>query len=230
MNILAASPSYTNSVNGLATSQTESSGQERRASVDAGSESPSYRVSMSAEDQSVARAERDRNVSESYDASVNEIVAQQAASLKDLPPLTFFTQADVENYQQTLMAELNSRGIDTSEPIDFGFDYQGKVIVKNDHPDKAAIEAIFEDDMDLRNGMVQTSNYFLFQEIYELHQQWADKIDSGVSEEVAGAWLVNTVQSAVSKSGEGITLSDGKFTDPFSSASGNTHALKAYQL
>ena len=193
MNVLGANPSYTNAASGLVTPQSESSEQKARTKTDSVNESPSYRVSISDDEQSHSMAERDKKVSEKYEASVNEIVEQQSASLEDLPPLTFFTEADVENYQQTLMAELNSRGIDTSEPIDFGFDYQGKVIVKNDHPDKAAIEAIFEDDMDLRNGMVKASNYFLFQEIYELHQQWADKIDSGVSEEVAGAWLVNTV-------------------------------------
>ncbi len=230
MNVLGASPSYPNAVNGLVSPQAESSAQNGRAKADPVNESPSYRVSLSDDEQTHSMAEREKKVSEQYEASVNKIVEQQSASLEDLPPLTFFTEADVENYQQTLMAELNGRGIDTSEPIDFGFDYQGKVIVKNDHPDKAAIEAIFEEDMDLRNGMVKASNYFLFQEIYELHQQWADKVDSGVSEEVAGAWLVNTVQSAVSKSGEGLTLADGKFADPFSSAAKNTHALKAYQL
>ncbi len=84
--------------------------------------------------------------------------------------------------------------------------------------------------MDLLNGLVQTSNYYLFKEMYALRQQWAEKINSGVSEEVANIWLINTVQSAVNKSSQGITLSEQGFQDPFASSNASSVAMKAYQL
>lgn len=154
----------------------------------------------------------------------------QVIGLDSLPPLEFFNEADVKAYEQTLMSELSSRGIDTTIAMDLGFDYEGRVVVKNDHPDKAAIEAVFEDDMDLRNDLVKTSNYFLFKEMYELHQQWAEKIDSGMEEELAGAWLVNAVKTAVSKNSEGVTFSESGFQDPFNKSASQSLAMKAYSL
>lgn len=212
------------------------------------SENPSD-SSVTISDRATNEASREKVVSDKYQESVNQVVDQQSAqrastkvdpgetaeadnagavSLDLLPPLEFFNEADVKAYEKHLMQELSSRGIDTSVAMDLGFDYQGKVIVKNDHPDKAAIEAIFQDDMDLRNGLVQTSNYFLFKEMYELHQQWAEKIDAGMEQEVAGVWLVNAVQSAVSKSSQGLKFEDGGFEDPFNKPPKNNLAVKAY--
>lgn len=180
---------------------------------------------------------------EKYEAAVTSVREQQENSpaqsdttkvhsgrLEDLPPIKMFNEADVEEYEKHLMSELSSRGIDISQPMNLGFDYEGNVVVQNDHPDKAAIEAAFKDDMDLRNGLVQTSNHYLFKEMYALHQQWVEKINSGVSEEVANIWLINTVQSAVNKSSQGITLSEQGFQDPFASNNTSSVAMKAYQL
>lgn len=127
------------------------------------------------------------------------------------------------------MAELASRGIDTSQRMDLATDFEGKVIVNNDHPDKEAIEATFREEKELRNGFVQTSNFYLFREIYALHQQWANKIDNGVSEEVANVWLVGTVQNAVSKSSQGITFEGGDSRDPFSNDRAASAVMQAYQ-
>jgi|GEM_PF-6057893 len=149
-------------------------------------------------------------------------------SLHDLAPIELFNQADVEAYDEHLMETLASRGIDTSKPIDFGFTYDGRVTVKNDHPDKAAIEAAFAEDMDLRNGLVQTSNFYMFQELSSLNQQWAEKLASGISEEVAGQWLVNAAKSATAKNAQGISYSGGSSQDPFSSQSNHSLASRAY--
>jgi hypothetical protein len=180
---------------------------------------------------------------EKYEAAVTSVREQQENSpaqsdttqvhsgrLEDLPPIKLFNEADVKEYEKHLMSELSRRGIDISQPMNLGFDFEGNVVVQNDHPDKAAIEAAFKDDMDLRNGLVQTSNHYLFKEMYALHQQWVDKINSGVSEEVANIWLINTVQSAVNKSSQGITLSEQGFQDPFASSNTSSVAMKAYQL
>lgn len=150
-------------------------------------------------------------------------------NLSDLPPIKFFNWADVKAYEKRLMSELASRGIDTSQRMDLTTDYEGKVIVTNDHPDKEAIEATFREEKDLRNGFVQASNFYLFREIYARHQQWANKIDSGVSEEVANVWLISTVQNAVSKSSQGITFEDGVSQDPFANDRTASAVMQAYQ-
>ena len=153
-----------------------------------------------------------------------------AGGLSSLPPLEFFNEDDVNAYENRLMAELTARGIDTSIPIRLNTDFQGKVVVIGDHPDKAAIEQVFEDDMDLRNGFVQSANHFLFKEMAALHEQWAQKIEAGVTEEVANLWLINAVQNAVSKSSGGMTLNNGSFSDPFGDKVGASPlAMKAYQ-
>ncbi|BFM15629.1 hypothetical protein R50073_18120 [Maricurvus nonylphenolicus] len=168
---------------------------------------------------------------EKYEAAVADAQAKsQPVSLDDVSGIKFFNEADVKAYEENLMSVLSQRGIDTSQPIQFGFDYQGNVVVKNDHPDKEAIEAVFKEDMELRNGMVQTSQHYLFKELYALHQQWAQKIESGMSEEMAGNWLINVVQQAVNKSSsEGVTLTAEGFQDPFGQSSNNSLAMNTYK-
>jgi len=156
----------------------------------------------------------------------NEV--QSPISIHDLPPIMLFNQDDVDAYDKHLMDTLASHGIDTSQPIDFKFSYDGRVTVKNDHPNKEAIEAVFAEDMDLRNGLVQTSNFYMFQELFNLNQQWADKLASGISEDVAGQWLVNAAKSATAKNAQGISYAGGSSQDPFANSSSTSLASRAY--
>lgn len=189
------------------------------------------------------RAQARDAVTQQYNAMVNDVIAQQAASApsseteeaasvnsrQELGSIKLFDQADVENYHEQLLEKLSSLGVDTSQPIDFGFDYEGKVVVKNDHPDKATIEAAFSEDMELRNGMVQTSTFYLFQELFALNEQWAEKLEAGISEEIAGQWLVNAAKSATNKSSQGLRFEGGATQDPFASSPSRGLASKAYQ-
>jgi len=154
--------------------------------------------------------------------------AEGANSLHELAPLHLFNQGDVDAYDKLLTSKLAELGIDTSEAISFQIDSEGKVRVKGDHPQKEAIEKMFSEDMDLRNGMVQTQTFYLFKEMYQLHQQWAEKIEAGVNEEIAGTWLLSSVKMAVSKSSEGLTFQNGKSADPFASSGTASLAAKAY--
>lgn len=172
---------------------------------------------------------------EKYEESIAEYQNNQAPeesdaahSLQDLAPLHLFNQSDVDAYDKLLTSKLAELGIDTSEAISFQIDSEGKVRVQGDHPQKEAIEKMFSEDMDLRNGMVQTQTFYLFKEMYQLHQQWAEKIEAGVNEEIAGTWLLSSVKSAVSKSSEGLTFQNGKSADPFASNSAASLAAKAY--
>ena len=197
------------------------------------------RVSIS--EQSASREHTAIKANEKYTALVEDLNASSSAQeaqkgeaatgLDSLPPLKFFNKEDVEAYEKTLMAELAARGVDTSVPIKLTTDFEGKVVVVGEHPDKAAIEQTFEDDMDLRNGFVQTSNYFLFKEIGSLHEQWAEKIEQGMTEETANLWLINAVKNAVTKNSGGLSLENGGFNDPFGNKGTSTSsvAMKAYQ-
>lgn len=138
-------------------------------------------------------------------------------NLSSLPPIKIFTEADVRDYEKNLTKALEAAGIDTSKSISLTTDYEGKVIVKGDHPDKERIEAIFAEDKDLRNGFVQTSQHYLFKELYRLNQEWAQKVDAGVDIDAASQWLLRSAKQATAASANGLTLSQGSFNDPFTS-------------
>lgn len=172
---------------------------------------------------------------EKYEETLEQYTRGQAAEetegaspLEKLPALQLFTQGDVDAYEKLLTSKLAELGVDTSEAISFQIDGEGFVRVQGDHPQKEAIEAMFAEDMDLRNGMVKTQNFYLFKELYQLHQQWADKIEAGVDEETAGRWLVNSANTAVSKSSGGLTFQNGKSADPFGNNGAASLAAKAY--
>ena len=125
-----------------------------------------------------------------------------------LAPLSLPTKADVESFEKLFTQELAKAGVDTSHPIKLANDGEGNVLVTNNHPDKEKIEAMFNDNPDLQQGFVKTEIYTTLQKIYELHQQWMEKIEGGMDEEAAGQWLVNASKAAVANSE--ITFSNGK--------------------
>ena len=126
----------------------------------------------------------------------------------NLAPLSLPTKADVESFEKLFAQELAKAGVDTSMPIKLSNDGEGGVLVTNDHPDKDKIEALFNDNPDLQQGFVKTEIYTTLQKIYELHQQWMEKIEGGMDEEAAGQWLVNASKNAVANSE--ITFNNGK--------------------
>ncbi len=114
----------------------------------------------------------------------------------------------MESFEKLFTQELAKAGVDTSLPIKLASDGEGGVLVTNDHPDKDKIEAMFNDNPDLQQGFVKTEIYTTLQKIYELHQQWMEKIEGGMDEEAAGQWLVNASKTAVANSE--ITFNNGK--------------------
>ncbi len=133
-------------------------------------------------------------------------------NLLELAPLSLPTKADADAFEKLLAQELDMAGIDTSIPIKLKSDGEGGVFVSNDHPDKEKIEALFKANPDLQQGFAKTETYATLQKIYQLHQQWLQKIESGMSEEAAGNWLVNASKNAVANSE--ITISNGKLSLP----------------
>ncbi len=88
-----------------------------------------------------------------------------------------FGMQQMESFQDQFTALLEANGIDTSIPITLTHEYgSGDIIVTNDHPDADQIEALLEDNHDLRNVYTSTTNALglaktaeegrLFQEAY----------------------------------------------------------------
>lgn len=144
-------------------------------------------------------------------AESSDAESVEALALNSIPPIKSFNEADVRDYEKKLASAFADAGIDTSQAISLTTDYDGNVVVKGDHPDKDRIEAIFAEDKDLRNGFVLTSQHYLFKELYQLNQQWAQKIDAGVSINAASEWLVRSTKQASAASSNGLTLSNGRF-------------------
>lgn len=63
-----------------------------------------------------------------------------------------------ELVQDRLQSRMAERGIDTSKEIRLQVAGDGRVIVANDHPQRAEIEKIFTDDEPLRNQFVRLSS------------------------------------------------------------------------
>ena len=136
----------------------------------------------------------------------------EAPSLLDLAPLSLPTKADVVAFEQLLNDELTKAGVDTSIPMNLTINPDGSVQVNNDHPDKDKIETLFKENSDLQQGYVKTESYFTMQNLYQLHQQWQQKIEGGISEEAAGNWLVNASKSSVANAQ--VNVQNGKVSGP----------------
>ncbi len=75
--------------------------------------------------------------------------ANGSISIKDIELAAY---EDLDAFTSKFNALLAQNGIDTTQKIELGHEPgSGKVIVKNDHPDKEKIEALFEDAPSLRN-------------------------------------------------------------------------------
>jgi hypothetical protein len=181
---------------------------------------PSVKVSLS--DNVTGEQSKGQRITEKFEETTQSLFAPTMAdadnksetSVDDesaifkLAPLSLPTKADVESFEKLFTQELAKAGVDTSHPIKLANDGEGNVLVTNDHPDKEKIEAMFNDNPNLQQGFVKTEIYTTLQKIYELHQQWMEKIENGMDEEAAGQWLVNASKAAVANSE--ITFSNGK--------------------
>jgi len=189
---------------------------------------PSVNVSLS--DSVTGNNSKGQQLTEKYEQTTRELFPQQQITpysdddeivdgetgLFHLAPLSLPTKADAEAFEKLFTRELGKAGVDTSIPIKLKSDGEGGVIVTNDHPDKNKIEALFKDNPDLQQGFVKTETYTTLQKIYQLHQQWLEKINGGMSEEAAGNWLVSASKSAVANAE--ITFTNGKIAQPAAKA------------
>ena len=141
----------------------------------------------------------------------NQAVNEEG-SILEMAPLSLPTRADVAAFEQLLNDELAKAGVDTSIPMKLTISENGEVKVNSDHPDKEKIEAMFKDNPDLQQGYVKTETYVTLQNLYQLHQQWQQKLEGGMSEEAAGNWLINASKSAQANSQ--LILNNGKISTP----------------
>lgn len=159
-------------------------------------------------EQSIASIYGDKQVEQ----STQETTTNEAPSLLEMAPLSLPTKADVTAFEQLLNDELTKAGVDTSIAMKLSINSDGSVQVDNDHPDKDKIEALFKENSDLLQGYVKTENYFTLQNLYQLHQQWQQKLEGGTNEQAAGDWLVNASKSRVANAQ--INVQNGKVSGP----------------
>lgn len=78
------------------------------------------------------------------------------------------------DFNRNMMALFRENGIDTSIPVELGNAYfTGDVIVTNDHPDKEKIEALFEENPELRNEQIRIGNMFRLVNAAQDHEEFA---------------------------------------------------------
>jgi len=140
--------------------------------------------------------------SESAEVAISDRAEQYRSELEknsqllfELAPLELPGPADIRQFEQDFNLALQKAGINREEKIELSNDYDGRVIVLNDHPDKERIEALFEDDPELQQQFVKAQTAQMFQKLEQLHQQWLAKVESGMDEEAAGLWLVNEAKA-----------------------------------
>lgn len=131
-------------------------------------------------------------------------------NLKGLPALKIYNAQDVAAFEQQLAERLDILGVDPDIPLKLTTDYAGRVVVEGNHPNKQQIEKMFENDPDLRNGLVGSMQHFLFKKLTALQAQAIEKMQMGMSEEMANLWLIDQSKKATALSAEGITYSDNR--------------------
>ncbi len=186
---------------------------------------PTPSVTVSLSEDVLGENSKAQQITEKFEQSVTEMfgenqmgqnkkqaISHETKSLLDMAPLSLPTKADVKAFEHLLNEELAKAGIDTSIPMKLNIATDGTVQVNSDHPDKDKIEALFKENSDLQQGYVKTETYFTMQNIYQLHQQWQQKIEGGMSDEAAGNWLVNSSKGAVNNAQ--VNLQNGKVSGP----------------
>lgn len=138
-----------------------------------------------------------------------EKLESSARDLLDIGELRLPGKADLLLFERDFNNALAKAGVDTSIEIELETDYQGKVQVSNDHPDKEKIEQLFEDDADLQQQFVKAQMFQTFEKLAALHKQWQQRIESGESEETANLWLVQASQALVANDSS-VTFQEGK--------------------
>ncbi len=184
---------------------------------------PSVKVSLS--EDVTGEQSKGQRLTEKFEQSSRELLSHQKKNEEDngelidgetgvviLQPLELPNKKDLEAFEDLFSNELAKAGVDTSIPIKLTSNGEGGVIVTNDHPDKDKIEAMFASNPDLQQGFVKAETYTTLQKIYQLHQQWMQNIENGMSEESANNWLVNASNNAVDNSE--LSFNKGKVAQP----------------
>lgn len=146
-----------------------------------------------------------------------------------LPELTLPSQADVDTFQQDFQRAMTKANIDWSGKIELTMNAEGKVTVKGDHPDKARIEALFEQNSDLQQGFVKADMVQSFRKIQQIHDQRQQMLNNGASEEAANQWLVDQVMRITSKPAS-LTMVDGKVRHSDSQQQDGLAAMERLQI
>ncbi len=82
----------------------------------------------------------------------------QSKAAESVLPSSSSTQANLAAFSTELRKVFSENGIDTTQEIDLKTNELGKIEAANDHPDKAKIEALFEENPELAAQFQQLSS------------------------------------------------------------------------
>ncbi len=82
-------------------------------------------------------------------------------------------EEETEAFRSDVAVMLAQAGVRDEPPVELTMDAQGKVRVKGEHPDKETIEALFEENSDLRNRFAALSAGTGMLEAMQEYQQFA---------------------------------------------------------
>ncbi len=137
-------------------------------------QSPLPRTDQSDETPQKTGASSGRRVADSVEISQAGLLSSEL--LGTLTPIGLnpkALKAESAAFHRDLGNKFLMAGIDTKRPITLAVDFQGQVKVKGDHPDKAKIEAMFNNDSELSNRFRRLSAASTLQKAVEQHMAFA---------------------------------------------------------
>ncbi|ASP38965.1 hypothetical protein CHH28_09860 [Bacterioplanes sanyensis] len=152
-----------------------------------------------------------------------EATAEELIASFSLP-----TQADVEAFQQDFKRAMTKANLDWSGKIDLTVNNEGKVTVKGDHPHKERIEALFEQNPELRQGFDKTETVQRFRQIQYVYAQHQQMVDDGASQAAADQWLTEQLRR-IKAQPPSVTLVDGRVSSAGSEQQGGLAAMERLQ-
>lgn len=218
-----------------ATSYTHNVGYENRLAWKYGADTPAFMEAAAIVDQ-VTISEAGRAMNQAVSAVVNP--GHDLWSLKDAngniksPPM--LTYAEASGLAEAGLKEaMRQLGIPASARVAMTFNTDGTISVEGGGAKSGALEALVNENGDLRNMLVAASNAAYMERIGAAHEQVRAAVAADPSQfERAYAWLIG-VSQRISGMGFRFDFSDGTLTGSFLSGDrkiGLTEDMETYRV
>lgn len=217
-----------------ATSFTHNVGYENRLAQKYGIDTPVFKEAAAVVDK-VTISDAGRAMNQAVSDVVNP--GHDLWALKDangnIKPVPILSYAEASGMAEAGLKEaMRQLGIPTNAKISLTFNIDGTISVDGGGSRNAALEAMVNENMDLRNSLAAASSAAYLQRIGAAHEQVLAAVAADPSQfERAYAWLIG-VSQRISNMGFQFNLSDGTLTGSFLSGNqkiGLTENMEAYR-